>query len=129
MPLHECNSFKMDGTPQKKSSPIWDFFTIVPDQPQWAKCNQCKGLISRGGKDKSKQTTSNLISHLEKKHANLHAEYIQKKDAILKASSTPSTPKHLASPKVLFSSPKTAFNFGFAQPIKKGSKRYNDLTQ
>lgn len=41
-------------------------------------CNDCKGLVPRGGNKISGFNTTNLISHLEKRHKDIHDEYLQK---------------------------------------------------
>lgn len=46
----------------KRSSPIWDFFTIINSTTQIAKCDMCKANIS------FKSSVSNLKRHIIKKH-------------------------------------------------------------
>ena len=63
--------------PKKKSSPIWDYFTLAEDE-RFATCNKCKQNISRGGKDAKTYGTTNLTVHLRAKHTESHAEFEKK---------------------------------------------------
>ena len=48
-------------------SDIWLAFTTENCEPKYAKCLYCDTLVSRGGEIPSKQTTSNLKHHIDKK--------------------------------------------------------------
>ncbi|KAJ8879898.1 hypothetical protein PR048_020518 [Dryococelus australis] len=47
-----------------KMSSVWKYFSKDLTDVSKAKCNQCGKIVSRGGKVKSRFTTSNLIKHL-----------------------------------------------------------------
>lgn len=61
----------------RKRSPIWSFFVECEDT-KYARCNDCKENVSRGGKTTKTFNTSNLVTHL-KKHPDLYADYITRK--------------------------------------------------
>ena len=47
---------------------VWKFFSRLPNDAAKAKCNLCGELRSLGSKERSKQTTSGLLSHLQASH-------------------------------------------------------------
>ena len=53
------------GATRKKTSPIWDYFTIAKDD-KLAKCSTCELQISRGGKTVKTFETTNMSVHLIK---------------------------------------------------------------
>ena len=64
-------------TSRKKTSPIWDYFTIGEDN-KFAKCSSCELLVSRGGKTAKTFGTTNLSVHLKGKHPELYTEFEKK---------------------------------------------------
>ena len=50
---------------RKKTSTVWDHFTVDPDDEAFAICNHCGGRKSRGGKNARQQGTSTLLRHLD----------------------------------------------------------------
>ena len=64
-------------TSRKKTSPIWDYFTIGEDN-KFAKCASCELLVSRGGKTAKTFGTTNLSVHLKGKHPELYTEFEKK---------------------------------------------------
>jgi BED zinc finger len=55
----------------RKSSPVWDFFTVDTSNDSIAICNVCKYKLTRGNSAKQ-YSTSPMIQHLKAKHP---AEY------------------------------------------------------
>ena len=64
-------------TSRKKTSPIWDYFTIGEDN-KFAKRASCELLVSRGGKTAKTFGTTNLSVHLKGKHLELYTELEKK---------------------------------------------------
>jgi hypothetical protein len=58
----------------KKSSPIWDFFTSDVDNASIAICNLCKTKLTRGTNPKN-FSTSPMIQHLRAKHIPVFKTY------------------------------------------------------
>lgn len=56
-------------------SSVWKYFSKDVTDICKAKCNHCGKLVSRGGKDKSSFTTSNLTKHL--KHCDSHQNVLK----------------------------------------------------
>ncbi|CAG5054202.1 unnamed protein product [Parnassius apollo] len=54
----------------KKKSRVWTFFDDVEREPTKVKCNQCQGIISRGGQGRKANTTS-MTNHIKYKHNEL----------------------------------------------------------
>ena len=69
-------------TTRKKTSPIWDYFTIADDD-KLGKCAACELQISRGGKTAKTFGTTNMSVHLRAKHPELYKEF-EKKVEVLK---------------------------------------------
>ena len=67
---------------RKKTSPIWDYFTIAEDD-KLAKCTICELTILRGGKMAKTFGTTNMSVHLRTKHPELYKEF-EKKAEVLK---------------------------------------------
>ena len=65
-------------------SQIWNFFTVVQEDPKYATCNECKAKISRGGSTPRSYGTSNLIGHL-KKHPGVSTKYEEATAAVAAA--------------------------------------------
>lgn len=59
-----------------KSSPIWEYFEQADHDVSIAICKECKAKISRGSKIVKKMTTSNLKSHLAKKHVEDYKKFL-----------------------------------------------------
>ena len=62
---------------RKKTSPIWDYFTISADD-KFATCAACELQVSRGGKTPKTFGTTNMSVHLKGKHPELYAEFEKK---------------------------------------------------
>lgn len=60
-------------------SAVWEFFTLDSPTSKTAKCKVCAKDIPRGGTKVANFNTSNLISHLEKKHAKEYAAFVENK--------------------------------------------------
>ena len=71
-------------TTRKKTSPIWDYFTIADDD-KLAKCTACELQISRGGKTAKTFGTTNMSVHLRAKHPELYKEFEKKVEALKEA--------------------------------------------
>ena len=77
--------------PKKKTSPIWEYFTISEDQRfATCLCENCGQQVSRGGKDLKSYGTTNLIVHLKSKHSESFAKYEEKVKEAKEAKATPS---------------------------------------
>lgn len=79
--------YNRDGTRCKlvKRSKIWDKFRIAPGESSKAVCNECNGVISRGGGTGRSQCTTNLWKHLENKHHDLFVETSKYKEVVNRA--------------------------------------------
>lgn len=49
---------------KNQKSEIWKYFTIENPNSTVAKCKECRELVSRGGENPKKFSTTNLRSHL-----------------------------------------------------------------
>ena len=64
--------------PGRKTSSVWDYFTIFKD-PKFIVCQACNKKASCGGKNcRVIYVTKNLMQHLRAKHTQLHKEFQQK---------------------------------------------------
>ncbi|XP_028168248.1 zinc finger BED domain-containing protein 4-like [Ostrinia furnacalis] len=54
----------------KKKSRVWTFFDDIEGESSKVKCNQCQGIISRGGQGRKANTTS-MTNHIKYKHSEL----------------------------------------------------------
>ena len=54
-------------------SPIWQFFEKSVADPSFAVCkvDNCKSKVSRGSKEPSKMTNTNLVNHLLRNHKDI----------------------------------------------------------
>ena len=72
----------------KKSSPVWDHFTVKPDDASKYQCGMCDNVMSRGKANQAKTfPTSSMLSHLRSKHRQLYEE-MQKRMEESKVAST-----------------------------------------
>ena len=69
-----CDSIETRGTSRKKTSPIWDYFTIAEDD-KFAKYTSCELQVSCGGKTVKTFRTTNLSVHLKGNHPELYTEF------------------------------------------------------
>ena len=69
---------------RKKTSPIWDYFTIAVDD-KFAKCAACELQVSRGGKTSKTYGTTNMSVHLKGKHPELYTEFEKKAEELKEA--------------------------------------------
>ena len=58
---------------------VWDYYKIVDQDQQFARCLACNVRISRGGKTAKCFNTTNMIDHLQKKHPVEYKDYEEKK--------------------------------------------------
>ena len=56
---------------------MWRYFTLATPTSSTAVCNFCKVNVSRGGGSTAKSNTTSLIKHIQKHHAEEHAEFLQ----------------------------------------------------
>lgn len=63
-----------------KKSFIWDCFEILPNDHSKAKCSLCEKILSRGGTEKHKMTTTNLRNHLKNAHKEVYKKFNQDTD-------------------------------------------------
>ena len=71
-------------TTRKKTSLIWDYFTIA-DNDKLAKCTACEFQISCGGKTAKTFGTINMSVHSRAKHPELYKEFEKKVEALKEA--------------------------------------------
>ena len=69
---------KMSAAAQRKKSSIWFYFEVCQDT-KYARCKCCEEEISGGGGSTKTYNTTNLMSHLKRKHHYLYSQYEQKK--------------------------------------------------
>ena len=77
----------MAAKPNRKTSVIWEFFTVSEDT-KFAICNTCEAKVPRGGETTKSFTTTNLVHHLTTKHPEIHTKYLERK-----ANKEPAQPK------------------------------------
>ena len=53
----------------RKSSPLWEHFTINSTDQSKVTCNQCGQSVSRGGNSQVSFNTTNLLTHLRRHHS------------------------------------------------------------
>ena len=61
-------------------SPIWQFFEKSVADPSFAVCkvDNCKSKVSRGSKEPSKMTNTNLVNHLLRNHKDIYDKFKEK---------------------------------------------------
>ena len=60
-----------------KESAVWRYFTPATPASSTAVCNVRKVNVSRGGGTTAAYNTTSLIKHIQKHHAEEHAEFLQ----------------------------------------------------
>ena len=58
---------------------VWDYYKIVDQDQQFARCLACNVRIPRGGKTAKCFNTTNMIDHLQKKHPVEYKDHEEKK--------------------------------------------------
>lgn len=56
---------------------VWGYFRLSEKEQRFAVCKICSSEISRGGQTTKNFNTTNLISHLQRKHGEAYNEYLQ----------------------------------------------------
>ena len=69
---------------RKKTSPIWDYFTIAEDD-KFANSATCELQVTRGGKTAKTFRTTNMSVHLKGKHPKLYTEFEKKVEELKEA--------------------------------------------
>ena len=58
---------------------VWDYYKVVDQDQQFARCLACNVRILRGGKTAKCFNMMNMIDHLQKKHPVEYKDYKEKK--------------------------------------------------
>jgi len=72
------NSSLLHLSSLRKTSVIWEFFTVEEDS-RFAICDECEMKVPRDGATMKSYTATNLVNHLQKKHPEIHSKYLERK--------------------------------------------------
>ena len=100
-----------------KKSPICREYYELTDDIHVVTCSTCQEKVKRGSGDVRKLNTTNMISHIQKKHRDLYQEFLNKKANLSQTDGV----KPVYSLRNILSFSK--------QLLKKNSTRWNRITE